>query len=58
MERQNKQPIFCAYCHDEIHSDEDYDIEGSEVFHVECLEQKNTYYDPIDDEEADETEQE
>lgn len=47
---------YCAYCKSPIYEDEGYVIEGSEVFHPECLEQKKTYYDPygddlIDDEE-------
>jgi len=40
---------YCAYCKDEIYITEEFTIEGSEVFHPECLEQKNTFYDPYDE---------
>lgn len=38
---------WCSYCKDPIYDDEEYDVEGSEIFHKECLEQKNTYYDSL-----------
>lgn len=40
---------FCAYCKSEIIEREEYVIEGSEIFHPFCLEQKNNYYDPFED---------
>ena len=48
---------WCAYCHSPIYSDEEYAIEGSEIFHPECLEQKNTYYDPYGDDELNDEEE-
>ena len=43
------KPKWCAYCKDEIFEDEEFGIEGSEIFHLFCLEQKNTYYDSFGD---------
>jgi hypothetical protein len=40
---------YCAYCKNEIFEDEEYLIEGSEIYHPDCLEQKNTYYDSFED---------
>lgn len=37
---------YCAYCKDEILEYDEYAVEGSEIFHPDCLEQKNTFYDP------------
>lgn len=41
---------YCAYCKDEILVNDEYVVEGTEIFHPECLEQKNTFYPWSDDE--------
>jgi len=49
METFNELKKYCAYCHNPIFDEENYAIEGSEIFHPECLEQKNRYYDPFEE---------
>jgi len=42
---------YCAYCKNEILETEEFEIEGSEIFHPFCLEQKNSYCDSFGDNE-------
>ena len=45
----NKILGYCAYCKEKILEGEFYTIEGSEIFHPFCLEQKNNNYDSFGD---------
>lgn len=44
---------WCAYCKDPIYRDQEYQVEGSMIFHPECLAQKNRYGEFLSDDSED-----
>lgn len=44
----NKKRAYCSYCKDLIDED-DIEISGSEVYHVDCLAQKQCQVDEFGD---------
>lgn len=44
---------YCDYCHGAIYVGDNYVSMKGQIFHIECMEIKGTYYDPMDDEELD-----
>ncbi len=44
----NKKKVYCAYCKDEVY-EEDMTLSGSEVYHRDCLEQKECHMDEFGD---------
>lgn len=47
-EYSSKPECFCAYCKDPIFPEDEKAFEGSNVYHKDCLEQKNKFYDPLE----------
>lgn len=48
---------WCGYCKDPVFEDDTYEVEGSEIFHPDCLCQMNTFHNSLDDNEEDVTRQ-
>ena len=46
------QPVlgYCVYCHREIFVGESYQTTTEGLYHTECYEIKDLFYDPMDDE--------